>query len=45
MACDIVDTLFGDNMEKNRKFKNYPKLIKVLTSKMVIIEQLMTEHR
>jgi hypothetical protein len=45
MACDIVDTLFGDNMEKNRKFKNYRKLIKVLTNKMVIIEQLMTENR
>tara|TARA_B100001175_G_scaffold263454_1_gene233129 strand:- start:3502 stop:5217 length:1716 start_codon:yes stop_codon:yes gene_type:complete len=46
MACDIVDTLFNNNnMEKNRKFKNYRKLIKVLSDKMVIIEQLMTENR
>ena len=45
MACDIVDTLFTDNMEKNRKFKNYRKLIKILSDKMIIIEQLMTENR
>lgn len=45
MACDLVDTLFSDNMEKNRKFKNYRKLIKVLSDKMVIIEQLMTQNR
>ena len=45
MASDLVDTLFSDNMEKNRKFKNYRKLIKVLSNKMVIIEQLMTQNR
>lgn len=45
MACDLVNTLFSDNMEKNRKFKNYRKLIKVLSDKMVIIEQLMTQNR
>jgi len=45
MASDLVDTLFSDNIEKNHKFKNYRKLIKVLSDKMVIIEQLMTQNR
>ena len=45
MACNIVDTLFGDNMETNSKFKKYRKLIKVLSNKIVIIEQLMAQNR
>lgn len=50
MAIDLVNKLFndktiGDNSNLNIKFKKYRKIVKDLSDKIVIIEQLMTQNK
>lgn len=45
MACDLVNILFTDDSNINTKFKKYRKILKDISDKIVIIEQLMTENK
>ena len=45
MACNLVNILFTDDSNISTKFKKYRKLVKDISDKIVIIEQLMTQNK